>query len=223
MKRGLGGLLLAGVMVLSLAGCGAGSDEPSGSGSVGDAPTTSGTSAPADAGTTPPPAPAATTPAAPAAASLTCGQLATAAVGSASIGLADYDAGPVVLAGGRFTDSTGRLVALQPPCGIGDLNGDGAADAIGAVKISTGGTGQFWTLVAWTNNAGNPQLAASKAVGDRNPVTDITVAGQRATVVYLTRTADVPLAGVNVKRTAIYQLSGGSLTEVSHTDAPYTP
>jgi hypothetical protein len=224
MKRGLGGLLLAGVMVLSLAGCGGGSDGPSGSGSVGDAPAASGTSAPADAGTTPAPAPAATTPPAPAApAPLTCGQLATAAVGSASIGLADYDAGAVVLAGGRYTDSTGRLVALQPPCGIGDLNGDGAADAIGAVKISSGGTGQFWTLVAWANNAGNPQLTASKALGDRNPVTDITVAGQRATVVYLTRTPDVPMAGVNLKRTAIYQLSGGSLTEVSHTDVPYTP
>jgi hypothetical protein len=222
MKRGLGGLLLAGVMVLSLAGCGGGGDGPSGSGSVGDAP--SGTSAPAEEGTTPAPAPAATTPPAPAAATpLTCAQLATAAVGSAAIRLADYDAGPVVLAGGRFTGSSGTVVELQSTCGIGDLNGDNSFDALGVVKISAGGSGHFWTLVAWTNNAGTPQLAATAALGDRNAVTSISIAAQKATVVYLTRTPDVPLAGVNLKRTAVYQLSGGSLTEVSHTDAPYTP
>ena len=45
----------------------------------------------------------------------------------------------------------------------------------------------------------------------------------KATVVYLTRTADVPMAGLNLKRTAIFQLSGGALTEVSHTDVSYTP
>jgi hypothetical protein len=222
MKRGLlvAGVV-AGVMVLSLAGCGGPDDAPSGSGSVGDAP--SSPSAPA-ANSAPAPAPAPAATSAPAAAApLNCGQLAAAPVASAAVHLADYDASPVVLVGGKFTGSDGSTVVLQPACGIGDLNGDGAADGLGVVKINFGGTGQFWSLVAWTNSAGSPQLTASKALGDRNPVTDITVAGQRATVVYLTRTDDVPMAGVNIKRTAIYQLSGGSLTEVSHSDVSYTP
>lgn len=218
------GLLVAGVlgsvMVLSLAGCG-GDDAPSGSGSVGDAPSSAAASSAAA------PAPAVTTAAAPApapaAAALTCGQLAGAPVATAAIHLADYDTAPVVLAGGKFTGSDASTVVLQPACGIGDLTGDGAADALGVVKINFGGTGQFWTLVAWSNNGGSPQLAGTRGLGDRNPVTDITVAGQRATVVYLTRTDDVPMAGVNIKRTAVYQLAGGSLTEVSHSDAPYTP
>ncbi len=32
-----------------------------------------------------------------------------------------------------------------------------------------------------------------------------------------------PPVAVNIKRTVIYKLSGSSLVELSHTDAPYTP
>ena len=92
---------------------------------------------------------------------------------------------------------------------------------MGVVKITAGGTGRFYTLVAWlSNNSGVPQLAASKALGDRNPVESITIAGNQATVVYLTRTPDVPLAGLNLRRTAIFRLTDTGLTELSHVDAP---
>jgi hypothetical protein len=59
-------------------------------------------------------------------------------------------------------------------------------------------------------------------LGDRNPVQSISIAGQKATVVYLTRTDGSPMAVVNVKRTAVYKLAGSHFTELSHTDAPYS-
>jgi hypothetical protein len=223
MKRGL---VLAGLLVLSLGGCGGGGDTPaSGSGTVGDAPPASTAGADGGTATTPAPGPTTTDTTGHAAGNpLACTQLATAQVATVAKPLADFAPGPVTLTAGRFTASDGTLVELQSQCAIGDLNGDGVGDALSVVKISSGGTGRFYTLVAWTsNNSGIPQLAASTALGDRNPVTDISIAGGKATVVYLTRTADVPMAGLNLKRTAIFQLSGGTLTEVSHTDVSYTP
>ena len=47
--------------------------------------------------------------------------------------------------------------------------------------------------------------------------------GNIAEVVYLTRTADVPMAGLNVRRVANFQLTTGGLIELGHTDYPYTP
>jgi hypothetical protein len=223
MKRGL---VLAGLLVLSLAGCGGGGDSPaSGSGTVGDAPPATASAGTEGGTATPAPGPTTTDTTGHAAGNpLACTQLATAQVGSAAKPLADFAPGPVTLAAGRFTGSDGTVVELQSQCATGDLNGDGVGDALSVVKITSTGTGRFYTLVAWTsNNSGVPQLAASKALGDRNPVTDISIAAGKATVVYLTRTADVPLAGLNLKRTAIFQLSGGALTEVSHTDVSYTP
>jgi hypothetical protein len=211
------------LVLCGLAGCGGG--DPSGTdgtGTLGDAPasasaTTSSTGVPTAA------APPSDTTGHSAGNPLSCRQLPGALVGTAAIPLADYDPGTVQLSGGRF-DGPGGLVELQEPCGIGDLNRDGVFDAIGVVKITAGGTGRFYTLVAWlSDNSGVPQLAASKALGDRNPVETITIASNQATVVYLTRTPEVPLAGLNLRRTAIFGLTDTGLTELSHVDAPYTP
>ena len=212
------------VLVLgALAGCGG--EEPSGAdgtGTLGEAPSSASASAAPSGGPTATAPPSDTTGHS-AGNPLACRQLPDARVGSTGLPLADYDPGPVQLSGGRF-EGPGGLVELQPPCGVGDLNRDGIFDAMGVVKITTGGTGRFYTLVAWlSNNSGTPQLAASKALGDRNPVESIAIAGNQATVVYLTRTPDVPLAGLNLRRTAIFRLADTGLTELSHVDAPYTP
>jgi len=86
--------------------------------------------------------------------------------------------------------------------------------------LSSGGTGNFYSLAVWRSVAGAPIFTS---VGDRNPVVAITIAGQKATVVYLTRTEDLPPIAVNIKRTVVHKLSGSSLVELSHIDAPYTP
>jgi hypothetical protein len=155
---------------------------------------------------------------------LACSQLPNARVGSAALPLADFEPITVQLSAGRYNGADGAAVELQDPCGIGDLNGDGVFDAMGSVKISRGIAGQFHVLVAWlSNNSGTPQLAGSAALGDRNWVESIEIADGEATVVYYTRTPEAPMAMVNIKRTAIYELTAAGLVEVSHTDAPYTP
>lgn len=184
-------------------------------------PTTAAPVAPAPTTKAPlkPPAPKPSAPAAPA---LTCKQLLGAHLGSATApfnGYPDY----VPLTEGIWNGEDGATVELQKPCGTGDLDGDGAADAVGTVLLRTGGIGQFWSVVAWRNSGGEPAYRALVDLGDRNPVLSVAVAGKKATVVWLTRSSGTSMAELNIKRTSVYQLSGGTLTEVTHADAPYTP
>ncbi|NYF55587.1 hypothetical protein [Micromonospora purpureochromogenes] len=179
-------------------------------------PTTAAPAAPAPAQTlTAKPKP-------PAAPALTCKQLAGAQVGSAKVsynGYPDY----LPLTEGRWSGEDGATVLLQKPCGIGDLDGDGAADAVGVVALNGGGSGTFFTVLAWRNSGGKPAFRALADLGDRTPVLSVKVAGQQATVVWLTRSDGKSLAELDIRRTSTYQLSGTTLTEVGHTDAPYTP
>ena len=128
----------------------------------------------------------------------------------------------IPLGDGRWSGEDGATVLLQPQCGIGDLNGDGAKDAVGVLALNSGGSGTFYSLVVWRNVNGQPVCAAIAELGDRTPVQSIAIASQKATVVYLTRTDGAPMAQLNLKRTAVYQLSGTHFTEASRTDAPYS-
>ncbi|MEV4481079.1 hypothetical protein [Micromonospora coxensis] len=158
----------------------------------------------------------------PVASALTCAQLADAQLGSAAApynGYPDY----IPLTEGMWNGEDGASVELQKPCAVGDLDGDGAADAVGTVRLRAGGTGQFWTVAVWRNSGGEPAYRALVDLGDRNPVTSVSVSGQRATVVWLTRSEGKGMAELDIRRTSVYRLSGTTLVEVSHTDAPYTP
>ena len=158
----------------------------------------------------------------PVAKALTCAQLKGAQLGSPTLKYNGYN-DSIPLGDGHWSGEDGAEVDLQPQCGVGDLTGDGAADLLGAVSLRTGGTGTFYTLVVWKNVAGQPVCQALYDLGDRNPVVSITIAGQKAIVVWLTRTDDAPMAQVNLSRTSIFSLSGATLTQLSHTDVPYTP
>ncbi|MEV4841969.1 hypothetical protein AB0K20_01865 [Micromonospora matsumotoense] len=168
------------------------------------------------------PAAAPTTAAVPVKAPLTCAHLAEARIGSSKTpynGYPDY----LPLAGGQWSGEDGATVTLQKPCGIGDMDGDGAEDAVGAVAVNSGGSGTFYTLAAWRNSGGLPVFRALTDLGDRTPVVSISVAGRKATVVWLTRSPSRGMAELDIKRTSVFKLSGSTLTEVSHTDAPYNP
>ena len=212
------------LVLCGLAGCGskAGDSGTDGTGILGEAASPSATATATGAPTgTPPPT---DTTGHSAGNPLACRLLPDALVGNTTFPLADYQPGTVKLSAGKYTGGDGSVVELQTPCGIGDLNMDGVFDAMGVVKISAGGTGRFYTLVVWlSNNSGVPQLAASKGLGDRNPVESIAIASNQAKVVYLTRTPDVPMAGLNIRRTATYRLTDTGLAELSHIDTPYTP
>ena len=152
------------VLVLgALAGCGG--EEPGrtdGTGTLGEAPASASPSAAPSGGPTATAPPSDTTGHS-AGNPLACRQLPDARVGSAGLPLADYAPGPVQLSGGRF-DGPGGLVELQPPCGVGDLNRDGVFDAMGVVKITTGGTGRFYTL----DRLAQQQLRHTAARGEQS-------------------------------------------------------
>jgi hypothetical protein len=209
------------VATLGMAACGGDPDESPGAGAT-TPPGTAGLGA-APSSTTPPVTPSATpssTKPAAVAAPLTCGGVRNATLGSPTVRFNDYDGIPLL--DGVWSGEDGNSITVKI-CGVGDLNGDGAVDALAAVELDAGGTGKFWSLAAWRNTSGSPVFAAVKELGDRTPVQSITITGNRATVVYLTRGDSDPMAAITTRRTAIFRVSGVTLTEVSHSDEPYTP
>ncbi len=153
---------------------------------------------------------------------LTCKQLRGARLGSKKVpfnGYPDF----IPLFEGVWSGEDGATVELQKPCAVGDLDGDGAADAVGTVMLTSGGSGKFWTVVVWRNSGGKPVYRTLTDLGDRTPVISVSATGGKATVVWLTRSDDKSMAELDIKRTSVYKLSGTTLTEVTHTDAPYTP
>ncbi|MFD3534053.1 hypothetical protein [Streptomyces sp. NPDC058664] len=156
---------------------------------------------------------------------LTCDQLRNAELQGPSLRLPDAPAGTIAFTDGRW-EGDGVVIELQPQCGIGDVTGDPAADAVAAVKVTTGGTGRFYGLVTWRNDGGTPVPAAAASLGDRTPVVSIDAsspAPRQATVVYLTRGDADPAAVVTIRRTAVYRVTEPAMTELRHSDTPYTP
>ena len=86
-----------------------------------------------------------------------------------------------------------------------------------------GTTGRYWSLVMCKRQGGGVLCGVVKNFDDREPVQSITIHDETAIVGYLTRTPDVPLAGINLQRTVVYQFAGNALHELSHSDMPYTP
>lgn len=228
-------VVVAALTVASLAACGAtdgtgtASSTPSATGATGsvaagDSGLGAAEGADPSGGGTPQPTPAQSTATHPAGVPLTCRSIETAEVGNAAVPLEDIPDKVIKLADGRWSNVDVYL-ELAGTCGVGDLNGDGSADAVSGIVIDTGGTGKFYSLVAWTSEDGRPALVASKSLGDRTPIEAITIdnTSHRITVVYLTRTPDAPSAAINLRRTAVYRIEGNRLVEVSHTDEPYQP
>ncbi|MFG3040812.1 hypothetical protein ACGFYZ_28330 [Streptomyces sp. NPDC048330] len=156
---------------------------------------------------------------------LTCDRLRNADLQTPTFRFPDAPTGTVAFTDGRW-EGDGVVIELQPQCGIGDMTGDAAEDAVAAVKVTTGGTGKFWGLVTWRNDSGTPVPVAAASLGDRTPVVSIEAAApvaRQATVVYLTRGDSDPAAVVTLRRTAVYRVDEPTLTELHHTDAPYTP
>ncbi|MFE2554838.1 hypothetical protein ACFXGT_02200 [Streptomyces sp. NPDC059352] len=156
---------------------------------------------------------------------LSCDQLRNAELQNSAFRHPDAPEGTIAFTDGRW-EGDGVVIELQPQCGIGDVTGDPAADAVAAVKVTTGGTGRFFGLVTWRNDAGTPVPAAAASLGDRTPVVSIDIPSsspRRATVVYLTRGGDDPAAVVTIRRTAVYRVVEPAMTEVSHSDTPHTP
>ncbi|MEU4566767.1 hypothetical protein [Micromonospora sp. NPDC023956] len=149
---------------------------------------------------------------------LTCGQLKTARLGSASQPYQDHTE-PIRLRDGLWSED-GVVVQLQWPCAVGELTGDNAADAVVPVLMDGGGTGKFWQIALFRNVDAEPAYLTMVDIGDRTPIEKVTISAQRVRVEFLMRPED-PSSSVDVvRRTAVYQLDGNNLVEIGYFDGP---
>jgi len=87
------------------------------------------------------------------------------------------EGGRVPLSDGKWTDTAGgSRFTLLPLHAIGDLDGDGSADAAAILVESSGGTGTFYYLFAIMNREGRPvQMGEPEWLGDRTVVQRLTI------------------------------------------------
>jgi hypothetical protein len=176
------------------------------------------------AATSPPevtPSSAATTDAPTAVAGWSCDAVRNATLGSSTVPYGPAGQ-PITFGNGSWSNEAGSVAQVKA-CAVGDLDGTGPDDAIAAVELSPfGASAQYWTLGVWHDTAGTATFVTLTELGDRNPVENVTIGGTTATVVWDTRAPNDPMAVLSIRRTSVYALKAGALSEVSHIDVPYT-
>ena len=94
---------------------------------------------------------------------------------------------------------------------FGDLDGDGFADAALVVFTSGGGSGTFKHLVAVLDRDGEPVQAARVYLGDRVPVTSLTVTSGQIVAQMVTHRRSDGLCCPTLEITRDFALRGGEL------------
>ena len=155
--------------------------------------------------------------------------LTAALVANATYLSANLPGGKATLKDGGFEQSTGsgatqKVVSrIVGPIATGDLNGDGAADAVIILATNTGGTGTFIELHAVLNDGGKPQDAARADLGDRVFLKSLAIDPAGAIVVrMLTQGPKDPMCCPSEEVTQTYKLDGNALKLVSPAAKPGT-
>jgi hypothetical protein len=164
---------------------------------------------------------AASTDAPTAVAGWSCDAVRNATLGSSTVAY-EPASQPITFSNGSWSNEAGSVAQVKE-CAVGDLAGTGPDDAIAAVDLRPfGASAEYWTLGVWHDTAGTATFVTLTELGDRNPVENVTISGTTATVVWDTRGPTDPMAVLSIRRTSVYALIAGGLTEVSHIDVPYT-
>ncbi len=126
------------------------------------------------------------------------------------------DIGAFQLTGGRYEKKYGEGATQVNRVGLqvvafGDLNKDGAEDAVTILWANTGGSGTFIYLVALTNQKGTPKQAAAVLLGDRVQVKALVIAEGMVRVTTLSHGPNDPLCCPTQETTRTYQLQGNAL------------
>jgi hypothetical protein len=123
------------------------------------------------------------------------------------------EGGKVPLSNGTWTDRDGSTFSLHQIHAIGDLDGDGSADAAAIVVESTGGTGTFSYLFALVSRDGKAvQAGEPEWLGDRSVVQRLTIDRKGLmTIRYLTHADGDPLCCPTMKIEDRYRVEGGKL------------
>ncbi len=111
-------------------------------------------------------------------------------------------------------------VTLARSVAFGDLDGDGADDAVVLLVLNSGGTGRFYHLIAVLNRDGRPQQAASRDLGDRQRIQRLAITRQRIEVDRLTQGPAAGMCCPYVPLHQDYALAGAQLVLTASTRAP---
>jgi hypothetical protein len=97
---------------------------------------------------------------------------------------------------------------------LGDINGDGAEDALVTLVVDPGGSGTFTYLALVINENGTAKPLAAVLLGDRVIVKSLALKSGRAVASLLTRKPDEPMsAEPTVEETRRFLLQGDRLVE----------
>jgi hypothetical protein len=214
-RRRTTALLIAAVTLTSLlAGCKQESPPP---GNAGPTVSTELSASPSAAAPSPSKAP-------PVAAAPTCAQVRNAMVRGVLDPYYAFGADGAPLAEGAFSGEDGLVLAVQQPCATGELGADVGNVTVGTIMSSiVDTTGRYWGLMLCTRGTSRAQCVVHVILDDRDPIESLAITDRKLTVVYLTRGSGEGMAGVSIRRTAVYTAVGASIREQSRTDAPYTP
>lgn len=118
---------------------------------------------------------------------------------------------PVTLSDGAFvaTDGATRVRLLQTLGG--DLDGDGAADAVAFLTVSAGGSGLFHYVVPMLGRAPAAVQGRVTLLGDRVQLLALSLDARALTVELLTQGPEDPLCCPTVQVKRVYRLLGDSL------------
>lgn len=119
----------------------------------------------------------------------------------------------VKLTNGQFALSPDTIITLDTGhIGIGDINGDGASDAVVAINNSGGGTGGNTDIEAVLNNNGQPSYVAyAQLAVERPTINSISVNNGTITVTY-TNTPPA-LSGPATQSSVSYKLINNQLVK----------
>lgn len=121
---------------------------------------------------------------------------------------------PVTLSNGQSKDETSSTSIFGQPT-IGDLNGDGSADAALILTQNTGGSGTFYYVVAAINTASSTQGTNAVLLGDRIAPQNIEIKSNQIIVNYADRKLTEPMTTAPSVGVSVYlTLDGTSLKKI---------
>jgi hypothetical protein len=97
----------------------------------------------------------------------------------------------------------------------GDLNGDGAEDAVTFLSRSFGGPELYLSLELFLNKNGSPSHTASYVIGDRVAIDSVKIAQQRINLFLITQGPDDAICCPTLHLRRILRLQNGKLLELN--------